>query len=84
MIPISQDEKIVYEDKTSGVRYFIRPKTGNNEIEYINIAKKYKKGISQKEEWEIMGDEEEFDSDEEFDDEFEDDDDDDDDDFMPA
>jgi hypothetical protein len=38
----------------------------------------------EEEEWEIMGDEEEFDSDEEFDDEFEDDDDDDDDDFMPA
>lgn len=47
MIPVSQDEKLVYEDKESGVRYFFKVLTGANEQEYFDIVEKSGKGLDQ-------------------------------------
>jgi hypothetical protein len=54
MIPLSQDEKLVYEDKKSGVKYFFKPLTGSNEQQYNLILSAYKKGAPNEEQVKLL------------------------------
>jgi hypothetical protein len=45
MIPLHQDERIVYTDPKDGIAYFFRVLTGENETKYNAIVSRYAKGL---------------------------------------
>lgn len=54
MIPVSQDEKIVYNDEKSGVRYFFKTLTGSNEHEYLDLIECLNRDSDKKTQREIL------------------------------
>jgi hypothetical protein len=54
MIPISQDDRLTFDDDKSGVRYFVKPITGDNELEFYRISKKSTKEMIKEELWPIV------------------------------
>jgi hypothetical protein len=55
MIPISQNDRLKIEVK--GITFSVKPLTGDNEIDYIEISSRLKKGeITRREEFAILND----------------------------